>query len=274
MMSSNKGKTLIRHTILILVAFTTIFPFYWMIATSLKPDDTITNLQLFPDPIDLSHYPYVLQNSNILHGFLNSTIITVLTVAGMLFTSSMAAYAFSKIPFRGKGFIFACLLGTMMVPGMVTLIPQYILFSKLRWVDSFLPLIVPGCFINAYGVFLLRSFMISLPDSYIESAKLDGCSQIRIYRSIIMPLCKPALLALALICFIGYWNNFLGQLIYLNSEKNFTVVLAISTFKDAYSTQYGNMMAASTVSIIPIIIMYLFSQKFFVEGIALSGVKA
>jgi multiple sugar transport system permease protein len=245
-----------------------------MIATSLKNDNYVANLQLFPNPIDFSHYPYVFQNAGLLRGFYNSIMITGLSVVGVLFSTSMAAYAFCKINFKGKGIIFGALLGTMMIPFMVTLIPQYILFSKLHWVDTYLPLVVPGWFINAYGVFLLRSFMVSLPDSYIESAKLDGASHFRIYRSIILPMCKPPLFALALITFIGAWNNFLGQLIYLNSEKYFTVILAINTFKDAYNMQYGNMMAASTISILPIIIMYFFSQKFIIEGIALSGVKA
>jgi multiple sugar transport system permease protein len=273
-MCNSKFKNIPTHIVLCIAAFITIFPFYWMIATSFKDDNTMANLQLFPNPVDLSHYPYVLSNSGILRGLLNSTTITLLAVVGTVFSSAMAAYAFSKIQFKGKGMIFGALLGTMMIPFMVTLIPQYILFSKIGWVNTFLPLIVPGCFINAYGVFLLRSFMVSLPDSYIESAKLDGCNQLKIFLRIILPLCKPALLALSLISFINVWNNFLGQLIYLNDEKLFTVTLAINTFKDAYTLQYGNMMAASTISILPIMIMYFFAQRFIIEGVALSGVKA
>lgn len=273
-MQSKRIKNIFSHFILVIVSFTTIFPFYWMIVTSLRSDDTIANISLYPDPFDLTHYTFVFANTNMLMGFANSIKISVLVVGGMLLTASMAAYAFSKIAFKGKGLIFAILLSTMMVPGMVTLIPQYVLFSKLGWVDSHLPLIVPGIFINAYGVFLLRSFMTGIPDSYIESAKLDGCNQFRIYRTIILPLCRPALVALALITFIGNWNNFLAPLIYLSDVKMFTIPLIISTFRDAYSTQYGNLMAASSLSIIPIMVAYFFSQRFFIEGIALTGVKA
>ena len=273
-MPSSKLRHIPVHMILIFVSCTTIFPFYWMLCTSIKPDDTIANLSFFPTAFDFSHYSFVFFNSNMLQAFINSIIITVCAVFGTLLTCSMSAYAFEKISFKGKKFLFAAIISTMMIPQMVILIPQYIVFSFLNWTNTFLPLIVPTMLVNAYGIFLLKSFMAGMPDSYLESAKIDGASQPRIYWSIVLPLSKPSLMALALISVIANWNNFLPQLIYLNDEHLFTVPMIINTFRDAYSTQYGNLMAASAISVLPIVLVYLFAQKFFIEGIALTGLKA
>jgi len=271
--SSNKKATIPVYIILVLFAITTIAPFYFMITISLKPDSQITQFSLFPKPLVLDNYPWIFARSNMIQGFMNSIKVTVLTVGGQLFTDSIAAYAFSKIRFRGSKFLFSMLMTSMMIPGVVLLVPQYILIVKFGLQDSHWALILPSIIINAYGIFLIKSFMDSLPDSYIESAKIDGAGQFRIYAQIVVPLSRSALVAFALISFIGNWGSLLQPLIYLNSEAKFTLPLIINTFRDTYSTQYGHLTAASTVTVIPIVIIYFFSQKYFIEGVTLTGLK-
>ncbi|MGE5614041.1 MAG: carbohydrate ABC transporter permease [Bacillota bacterium] len=228
---------------------------------------------VLPIPLYTLNYVEVFELMPMWLGFLNSIKVTVIVTLGTLFTSTLAAYAFAKINFRGKRFLFGTFLATLMIPGQVTLIPLYILFSKIRWIDTHLPIMVPIILLNAYGIFMIRQFMQTIPNSYIESAKIDRCSHFGIYFKIMLPLCKPAIITLGLFTFIGNWNNFLGPLIFLNTETKFTIPLLISSFRDIYSVKWGLLMAASTVSIIPISVLYLFFQRFFIEGIALTGIK-
>ncbi|WP_138493090.1 carbohydrate ABC transporter permease [Paenibacillus pinistramenti] len=274
-MTRTKRGNFFIHLLLIAVALTTIFPFYWMITTSIKPSDAIFQVppQLVPKSFTLEYFPKVFELMPMARAYLNSTKIAVLVTVGTLLTSSIAAYAFAKIKFKGSGALFAVFLATLMIPGQVTLIPLYILFSKFNWIDTHLPLIVPAIMINAYGVFMIKQFMGGIPNAYLESAKIDGASHPRIYWQIVMPLCKPAVITLGLFTFIGNWNNFFGPLIFLNSENKFTVPLIISSFKGVYTVDWGLLMAASTVAIVPIIILYLLTQKYYVQGIAMSGIK-
>ncbi|ACT01231.1 MULTISPECIES: carbohydrate ABC transporter permease [Paenibacillus] len=274
-MNSSKRGNLLIHVILIIVALTTVFPFYWMITTAVKPSDAIFQVppQMFPKHFTWDYFPKVFELMPMALAYLNSMKIAVLVTVGTLLTSSIAAYAFAKIQFKGSSMLFGVFLATLMIPGQVTLIPLYILFSKIDWIDTHLPLMVPAIMINAYGVFMIKQFMGSIPNGYIESAKIDGASHPRIYWQIMMPLCKPAIITLGLFTFIGNWNNFFGPLIFLNSEKKFTVPLIISSFKGVYTVDWGLLMAASTVAIVPIIILYLLTQKYYVQGIAMSGMK-
>ena len=155
----------------------------------------------------------------------------------------------------------------------VTLIPLFLIFVKIGWIDTHLPLIVPGALLNAYGIFLLRQFMINIPDSYLEAAKIDGAGHPTLYFHIMLPLVKPALITLGLFSFIINWNNYLPQLIFINSESKFTIPLIINTFRDAYQFNWGPQMAAATISVIPIILIFLFTQKYFIQGIATTGLK-
>lgn len=274
-MNSTKRGNLVIHLILIIVALTTVFPFYWMITTSVKPSDAIFQVppQLVPKNFTWEYFPQVFELMPMALAYLNSAKIAVLVTAGTLLTSSIAAYAFAKIKFKGSGPLFGIFLATLMIPGQVTLIPLYILFSKINWIDTHLPLMVPAIMINAYGVFMIKQFMGGIPNGYIESAKIDGASHPRIYWQIMIPLCKPAIITLGLFTFIGNWNNFFGPLIFLNSEEKFTVPLIISSFKGVYTVDWGLLMAASTVAIVPIILLYLLTQKYYVQGIAMSGMK-
>jgi multiple sugar transport system permease protein len=274
-MFKKPGK-IILHCVLILGSLVMIFPFLWMVSTSLKGPKSIFVFppQLIPDPVILANYLNVFIRQPMAAGIMNSLMIAVLNTVGTLLTTSMAAYGFAKLQFRGKNILFLVLLGTMMIPGQVTLIPMYIWFRRIHWIDTYLPLVVPAILCNAYGVFLLRQFMLTIPSSYGEAAKIDGASQPAIYTKIILPMCVPALSTLGLFTFMGNWNNFLTPLIYLNSKEKFTVPLIIMSFQNLYYTDWSLLMAAACVSITPIIVLYIFTQKYFIEGISLTGLKA
>lgn len=265
----------LRYGFLILFAVTCIFPFFWMVSTSFKTEAQAVRMPplLLPPSLYLGNYAKILEGGVLVASVGNSLLISLTSVIGTLISSSLAAYAFAKLRFRGSGILFGALIATMMVPGQVTLIPLYIIFSNMGWVNTYLPLIVPRVMLNGYAVFMLRQFMKGIPDSYSESAQLDGAGQVRIWAQIIVPLCKPTLVTLALFGFISAWNDFMTPLIYINDMEKFTVPLAISMFKDQYSRQWGTTMAASSITILPIVILYFFSQRFFIQGIALSGVK-
>ena len=264
-----------RYAYLSFFAVLCIMPFYWMVLTALKTEADAIRVppEFFPNPIYLQSFVKLSQNKVLLHSIGNSLFICIVSLTGMLFSSSLSAYAFSKMRFRGSKPVFASLIATMMIPGQVTLIPLYIIFSKIRWINTFLPLIVPQVMLNGYAVFMLRQFMLGIPSSYSESAQLDGANHFRIYRSIILPLCKPTLVTLALFNFIGNWNAFMTPMIYLNDVNKFTVALAINMIKEQYTIEWGLMMAASSITILPIAVLYFCAQKFFVQGIALSGLK-
>lgn len=206
-------------------------------------------------------------------GFWNSVFVTTTVTVGVLFFSAIAAYAFSKIQFRFKEVIFSLYLLTMMVPAQTVLIPQFIVFTKIGWIDTYSALIVPFIFTNGFGVFMLRQFFSGVPDALIEAAKIDGCSQPRIFASIMMPQVKPALASLAIFTIIARWNDFLGPFILLMSEDKFTLPLVMKGLEGQFGSQWELMMAAATMSLLPIIVVYVFTQRYFVEGITLSGIK-
>lgn len=274
-MTKSRTGTALSHLALILVCIVAVFPFYWMLTTAMKPREDIFLYppQMFPGTFDFGSFPKVFELMPMAKAYVNSTMVAVLTTIGTLFTCSLAAYAFAKIPFRGSGTIFGIFLSTMMIPFTIILIPLYLVFSKLHWIDTMTPLIVPSVMMNAYGVFLIKQFMSGIPTAYIESAKLDGANHFKIFLKIMVPLCKPALITLGLFTFIGKWNEFVGPLIFLNSEEHFTIPLIIASFQGVYTIEWGLLMSAATVAVVPIMIMYLLTQKYYIEGIALSGVK-
>lgn len=273
---------LLRHMLLLVVAAVMIGPFYWMLATSLKGQAEVLRIPptFFPTAPTLENYarvfgvPTVDGRPMILTAFFNSVQIAVFATAGTLFSSSLAAYAFAKIRFRFKNQIFFVFLALLMIPAQITLIPLYIIFARIGWVDTLLPLIVPVALLNPFGIFLIRQFMLNIPDAYVESAKLDGANHFRIYWSIVLPLCQPALITLGLLTFIGRWNDFFGPLIYLSTDSNYPLTLLINAFRGRWSTEWGVFMAAATVAVVPILILYLVAQRSLIEGIATtSGLK-
>ena len=280
---SRKKKNIINIVIItIILMFASIlcvFPFYWMIINSFKQP-----LDIFKVPVDIITFDLTIgsyeavfdyEDGIIWTAYLNSILIAGLSTIGTLFTSSMAAFAFAKLKFRGNKWLYALFIATLMIPGQVTVIPLFIVFSGLQWVDTFLPLIIPGVMINTYGVFMLRSFIVSIPNELLEAAEVDGCGYFRKYTNIIIPLLKPALITLGLFTFIGSWNNYFGQLIYLNSPENTTIPLLIAGLRESHMTgvEWGRIMAATTLSVVPIAIVYLKCQKYFVQGIATTGIK-
>lgn len=272
-------RTVIITVVVFICAILSIFPFYWMILTSFKNPNLINqgNASLFTFDLTLESYKSVFsfENGVIWKAYLNSLIVALAATFGTLFTSSLAAFAFAKIKFKGSKPIYGLFIATLMIPGQVTMLPLFMIFSKIGWTNSFLPLIVPGVMINTYGVFMLRSFIVSIPDGLLEAADIDGCGYFRKYFRIILPLIKPALITLGLFTFIGSWNNYMGHLIYLSDPSLTTIPLFIASLKETHMSgaNWGRIMAASTLSIVPISIIYLRCQKYFVQGIATTGMK-
>lgn len=256
-------------------AFLMVLPFLWMISTSLKGGGSVFDYppRLIPSPIHFENYAKSWELLPIGLAYVNSLKISLLVTVGSLLTCSMAGYAFAKMRFVGRNALFVALLATMMIPGQVTLIPMFMWFSEFGWVDTHWPLIVPPVLSNAFGVFLLRQFMATIPNELEEAGRMDGLNPFRIYWSIVLPNCKPALAALGIFTFMGNWNNFLTPLIYLNTETKFTLPLIIASFKGLYTTDWPLLMAASCISLVPMLVVYLFAQRYFIEGITLSGLK-
>lgn len=253
-----------------------LFPFFWMVKTALMPNKATLTYppKLIEWPIVFDNFIEVFTSTGFLRAVLNSLFIAVVSTAGVLFFTSLAAYAFAKIRFRHSGFYFGMIFATMLIPSQILLIPMYVLFAKIGWVDTYLPLIVPQVMINGYGVFLIRQFMVGIPDPYIEAAKLDGLGHFGIFWKIMLPLSKPPLITLGVFTFIGNWNNFFGALIYIDSDEKFTLPLLMNIFRSQYTVEWGTLMAGATVTVLPLIVIYLFAQKSFIEGIAMTGVKS
>ncbi len=272
-------ETVVITVIVMICALLCIFPFYWMILNSIKNPDLINqgSADVFTTDLTWDSYKAVFAYGDGLlwRAYLNSFLIAALSTAGTLFTSSLAAFAFAKIRFKGSKPIYGLFIATLMIPGQVTMLPLFMMFAKIGWTNSFLPLIVPGVMINTYGVFMLRSFIVSIPNGLLEAAEIDGCGWFGKYFKIILRLIKPALVTLGLFTFIGSWNNYMGHLIYLSDERLTTIPLLIAGLKETHMTgaNWGRIMAASTLSIVPIAIVYLACQKYFVQGIATTGMK-
>jgi len=259
-------------------AFIMFLPFLWMISTSLKEDGDVflIPIQWFPNPIVWSNYPLALVYQPFFTYFWNSVQVTFLAVLGSVFTASLVAFAFARLRAPGKDLLFGILLATLMLPGEVTLVPVYLIFRRLGWLDTYLPLVIPSWFGgSAFYIFLLRQFFMTLPTELDDAAKIDGANLFGIYRRIVMPLSKPALASVAIFAFFAHWNNFQGALIYLTTLNKYTIPVGLRLY---LSTSGNNMhwnylMAATLVSILPPIIVFISSQRFFVEGAVLSGVK-
>lgn len=267
---------LIKHVILIAIAIVSIFPFYWMILTALKSSSMVLEYppSIIPHSFQWSNFSRVFELMPAMWtAYWNSFKVATCATLGTLFTSALAAYAFSKLRFRGKQPLFSVLIGTMMIPSQITLIPMYLIFAKLGWIDTHLPLIIPQVMTNAYGVFMIQQYMLSIPREYIEAAQIDGCGHFRIFWNIMVPSCKPILMTLGLLTFVGSWNNYFNPLIYLKTDAKFTVPLIVSSFRGVYTVQWELLMAASTLAILPVVLLFIFGQKYFVDSISLSGIK-
>ncbi|MDT0121282.1 carbohydrate ABC transporter permease [Paenibacillus sp. RRE4] len=258
-------------------AIAMIAPLLWMLSTSLKEKQDVFALPpvWIPEVFRFDKYQEIWEAGPLLSGIKNSLIVALsVTVVGT-FTSSLAAFAFAKLRFPHKNKLFLALLASMMIPYPTVMIPQFIMFSKLGWVDTLLPLIVPGLFGNVIMIFFLRQYLLSVPDAIIEAAKIDGSSYFRLYSSITFPLIKPAVAAQLILWFMGIWNDYLAPIIYLNSPEKQTLQLVIANFNATYAiqTDYPLIMAASIVALLPVLIIFLIFQKQIIESVAISGVK-
>jgi len=262
--------------VLVFVAFLFVAPFFWMLSTSLKPAQEIFEYNWIPSTLVWSNYRDALTSAPFGTYFKNSLIVTVGSTLGAVFSSSLVAYSFARLRWPGRDFWFLLVLGTMMLPGIVTLIPQYILFAELGWVNTFRPLVVPSWLASdAFYVFLLRQFFRTIPMELSEAAKIDGASELRIWWQIVTPLSRPALVAVTIFAFNGAWGDYLKPLIYLSSESKYTLQLGLTTFQQAAGglPRWDWMMAASLVVMLPVVIVFFLGQKYFIEGITMTGIK-
>ncbi|WP_171060928.1 carbohydrate ABC transporter permease [Poseidonocella sp. HB161398] len=272
-------RSAISHAVLMAVSFVMLYPILWMLAGSLRPADDLFggSTSLIPSQVTIQAYKdgwFGLQFS-FGHFFLNSLIIATLATIGNVLAASLAAFAFTRLKFRGKSVWFALMLGTLMLPYHVTLIPQYILFLKLGWVNTWAPLILPKYFaVDAFFIFLMVQFFRGIPRELDEAAMMDGCSPWRIYTRIMLPLSLPVLATAAIFSFIWTWEDFFGPLIYISDTGLYTVQLALRSFIDSSgSTNWNALFAMSVLSLIPIFLIFLFFQRLLIEGIATTGMK-
>ncbi|MCS7220325.1 MAG: carbohydrate ABC transporter permease [Anaerolineae bacterium] len=250
-------------------------PFFWMVSSSLKieADVWLYPPKWIPNPVLWENYPKALTLMNFPRLLANTLFLVTVGTFGVVLSSSWIAYGFARFRFRGRDAVFVILLSTMMLPGQVTMVPLYILYKQLGWLNTYLPLLVPAYFGGAFYIFLLRQFMATIPTELDDAAKIDGCGYIGIWWRIILPLIKPALATVTVFSVIYGWNDFLWPLIILNDSELFNLSLGLATFRGLYSTQWNYLMAASVVVLTPCLILYFVAQRFIVEGITLTGLK-
>ncbi|MDD9310103.1 carbohydrate ABC transporter permease [Cytobacillus firmus] len=275
---SNRSREMLKriplYAFLILGSIGMLVPFVWMISSALKPNNEIfTSPPTFlPKDANWGNFITAWNSGDFTQYFINTSIISVLTTVITLFICSLAGYTFAKFNFMGKKLLFLLFLGTMMIPMQVIMIPIFLMMSKIGLLNSYWSVILP-LVANAYGVFLMRQFMSTIPTELMEAARIDGCSEFRIFWQIILPLTKPALVTLGILTFLGAWNEFLWPLIMLDSPDMMTLQVALTQFQGQYEVKWNLLMAASALSMIPIALIFIVFQRYLVEGIASSGVK-
>lgn len=260
------------------LAFVCVIPLYWMVRSAFMKNTDIYVMDPFvfwPEKMLWSNFTDAWNSAPFTKYALNTLIIVVLNIFGTLLTASMAAYAFSRVKWKGRGFCFAMILTTMMLPGAVTIVPQFLIWRNIHMVDTYVPLVLPA-FLGggAFNIFLLRQFFLAIPNDLDEAAEIDGAGKLRIFLQIIVPLSKSAMIVVALFTFLNNWNDFFGPIIYLNSKEKFTLAVGLLQFQGDYATKWNLLMAASTIVVAPCILIYLVGQKYLIEGISLTGMKA
>lgn len=252
-------------------------PLVWMVSSSLKTEIGVLSLppSLLPDPIRWSNYPEALGQMRFVHFFWNTVLLTVGGVTGVLFSSALVGYGFARLTFPGRTPLFMLLISTMLLPPQVTMIPQFILFKYLGWLDTYLPMIVPAFFgTSAFSIFLMRQFFLTLPREYEDAGRIDGANTLQIFWYIMLPIARPGLITVGILSFMFYWNDFLQPLIYLSSVENWPLSLGLSLFQDRFaSPQWNLVMAASLATIAPCILLFFFAQKYIMTGLDLGGSK-
>lgn len=266
---------LLAYILVIVLSCVFILPFLWMMLTSLKSMEEIYKSPptILPSSIFWENYVMAVTKMPFVRYFINTVVITVLTVFGTVVSSSLVAYSMAKIKWNGAKYLFPFIVGTMMIPSQVTMIPLYIVFSRMELVGTIAPLVLPAFLGNAYYIFLLRQFFKTIPDSYIESATIDGATHLTIFFRIMLPLCKPAIVSVAIFTFLSAWSDFFNPMLYLNDADKYTISLGLQAFMQTHFVEWGPLMAASAIFTVPIIILFFFAQRYFIEGITVTGLK-
>lgn len=275
MIHDRKHKLLkaLNYILLISGSIILLLPILSMISTAVKDMKEIMGEtpHLIPKRIHLDNFIKTWKAAPFTRYTLNSIFLTTFSVIGNVFVNSMVAFGFAKLEFKGHDFLFVLVLSTMMIPGFVTMIPQYIMFSKMGWINTYLPMIVPSFLGNSFNIFLLRQFYRTIPDSMIEAAKIEGAGPFRIWWQVAMPTIKPAHLTVAILSFNGAWNDFLRPLLYLNDEKMYNLQIGLQIFKEQSNSQWNYLMAGSLIVLVPVILIFVIFQKHFIEGANISA---
>lgn len=271
---SRRVTTVALYLFLIASVLITLMPFIWMVSTSFKPEgDVFTKTpEMIPKNPTTIHYTDLVKKVNFVGHFMNSILVTIGVTVFSLIVNAMAAYAFAKLQFPKKERLFALLLITMMVPMQVTMIPGFLILKYLGLLNSYAGLIIPAG-ASVYGIFLLRQFMLNIPNSLLEAARIDGCGEWTIFWRIILPLCRPVIATLTIFTFMGAWNDFLFPLIILLDEAKYTLPVALATLNGQYNTEWGLLMAGSVIVVVPVVIVFLLVQKQYIKGIMVGSVK-
>lgn len=276
-MKQSKKSIILSYVILAFATLVVLLPFFWMLVSSFKSQRELFAYPptFFPSVWKWQNYKQVLSAGSIsfFQMFINSMKVTIPVVVLNITFSSLAAYAFARINFPYRKFLFMLFISSMMIPSAVVMVPRFLLFTNLKMIDTYLPLILPSAFGTAFSIFLLRQFFMTIPIDLEEAAVIDGCGKFRIWATIIVPLSKPIIATLSVFLFQGSYNDFMGPLIYLNSDTKFTVQLGLAGFRNSFSTRYDLIMAGSMLALIPILIIYIVCQKYIVKGIVMSGLK-
>lgn len=263
------------YLLLIVGALFFLLPFAWMVSTSLKADHQVFSIppEWIPAPVMWSNYVRLMTEIPFLRYLGNTVFVTVLSVTFYVASSAVVAYGFAKIRFPGRDLLFYCLLATMVLPPQVTLIPQFVMFQKLGWVGTFLPLIVPALTGSAFAVFLLRQFYTAIPGNISDSARIDGANEWQIFTRIVLPLSRPALATASLFIFIWTWTDFLNPLIYLTDDRLYTLAIGLQQLSSTRAAAWPLLMAGSLLMSLPIVVLFFFAQKTFIEGVSTGAVK-
>lgn len=288
MKHAKKVRSIFWYIGAVLISLITVYPFLWMIATSFKPEAEIysNSLSLFSDKFSLNNYKKAFEVIPFGRYFLNSFYLAAMGVLTNVFLGALAGYSFAKLKFKGRKAMFSLLLSSMMIPGVITMIPQFLVLKNFPLaggndifgqggqglINHYAAIILPGA-VGAYAVFFMKQFFETLPDDLAEAARVDGCSEFRIFWNIYLPLILPAAVTLGIMTFQSGWNSFMWPMIVLNSKEMMTVQVGLAAFQYQYNTQYGPLMAGTVISVIPTLLLFIFAQKYYIQGIAFSGGK-
>ncbi len=269
-------KRIITYAFCITGLLIALFPLIWILLSALKPSQEMFAYPptIFPSRVTFENFAAAWNKASFGRYFLNSIFVTAVVVCGQVFFSAMAAFAFARIPFKGRTLCFLCFLSSMMVPAIVIMIPQFIILRMFGWLDTYMALIIPSLFGNAFSVFFLRQFFMSIPDSLQDAAEIDGCGYIRMFLQIFVPLCKHALFTLVLIRAVAVWNDFLWPVIVTNRDEMRTVPVAIATvFFNYRNVDWAGLASATCIALLPLVIVFLFARDYIIESIAMTGFK-